>query len=153
MLAKTYKDVLLSDTAKTPLIRKDPDTLLGRFETADALTEAGFRTSPATLATKASRGGGPPFRRWGRIPLYRWGDSLDWARSRLGPPMRSTSEADGAPPAPARAVGHAGDFSRVQPPAEIVTGARAHRTPSSDGRPGAAPPERARSRREKPAAG
>jgi hypothetical protein len=38
----------------------------------------------------------PPFRRWGRKPLYRWGDTLDWARSRLGPPMRSTSEADAA---------------------------------------------------------
>ena len=34
---------------------------------------------PKTLATKASRGGGPPYRLFGRKPLYRWGDGLDWA--------------------------------------------------------------------------
>lgn len=70
------------------------DTLLTRRSTAEALTAAGFPVRPATLATKATRGGGPPFRRFGRVPLYRWGDSLDWAKSRLSPPMRSTSEAD-----------------------------------------------------------
>lgn len=74
----------------------DRDALLTRAKTAETLTEAGFPTSKATLATKASRGGGPPFRRFGAKPLYRWGDSLDWAQSRLGPPMRSTSEADAA---------------------------------------------------------
>lgn len=79
------------------LIPEDPDTLLTRVDCAAALTAAGFPTSPKTLATKASRGGGPPFRRWGAKPLYSWGTSLSWARARLGPPMRSTSEADALP--------------------------------------------------------
>jgi hypothetical protein len=74
-------------------IPNDPDTLLGRREGAAALTEAGYRTAPATLATRAVRGGGPIYRRYGPRVIYRWGDLLDWAQSRLGPPMRSTSEA------------------------------------------------------------
>jgi hypothetical protein len=73
-------------------IPTDPDTLLRRGATADVLTEAGFPTTHATLATKATRGGGPPFRLYGRIPLYRWGDSLAWARSRLTKPICTTSE-------------------------------------------------------------
>jgi hypothetical protein len=72
------------------------DALLTRSATAEALSAAGFPIRSATLATKASRGGGPPFRRFGRIPLYRWGDALDWATSRLGPPICSTAELDSA---------------------------------------------------------
>jgi hypothetical protein len=30
----------------------------------------------------------------GRITLYRWGDALAWAESRLSPPRCSSSEAD-----------------------------------------------------------
>ena len=70
-----------------------PETLLRRTELATALTEAGFPIAPATLATKAVRGGGPPFRYFGRIPLYAWGPGLAWANSRLSPPVASTSEA------------------------------------------------------------
>ena len=40
----------------------------------------GFPVAHATLETKASRGGGPPFRRFGRKPLYEWGPTLEWAR-------------------------------------------------------------------------
>jgi hypothetical protein len=72
----------------------DPDTLLRRKACAAALTAAGFPTALATLNTKASRGGGPPFRHFGRVPLYRWADALAWAQSRLGPLVHSTSEAD-----------------------------------------------------------
>jgi hypothetical protein len=79
----------------------DFDTLLRRESCAAALSEAGFPISKATLATKAVRGGGPPFRRFNRVPLYRWGDALDWARAQLGPVIRSTSEADAACPRPA----------------------------------------------------
>jgi hypothetical protein len=50
----------------------DPDALLTRDRAAEALNEAGYPTSPATLATRASRGGGPPFRKFGTRPLYRW---------------------------------------------------------------------------------
>jgi hypothetical protein len=73
-------------------IPDDHDTLLTRDKTAAALTEKGFPTSPTTLATKATRGGGPPFRLYGRIPLYRWGDSIAWARGRLTKPICTTSE-------------------------------------------------------------
>jgi hypothetical protein len=77
------------------MIPSTPDALLRRRETADALTEAGFPMRPATLATKASRGGGPPYRRFGRgVAIYRWGDALQWAQLRLSAPMRSTSELD-----------------------------------------------------------
>ncbi|MGH7120238.1 MAG: hypothetical protein ACREFP_14830 [Acetobacteraceae bacterium] len=70
------------------------DALLTRPQAAAALSEAGFPTAPKTLSTKASRGGGPPFRRWGRKPLYRWGDCLAWAQSRLSLPIGSTSQQD-----------------------------------------------------------
>jgi len=70
------------------------DTLLRRTQTAKALCAAGYPVSDKTLATKATRGGGPPFRCWGRVPLYRWGDVLAWAEGRLLPPRRCTSEAD-----------------------------------------------------------
>lgn len=73
-----------------------PETMLRRAELAAALTNAGFPVSPATLATKAVRGGGPPFRYFGRIPIYTWGDGLQWALSRLSGPVSSTSEASAA---------------------------------------------------------
>lgn len=76
------------------LVPDSPDTLLRRKATAEALTTLGYPTSDKTLATKASRGGGPPFRSFGRIPLYRWGDALAWAEERLSAPRCSTSEAD-----------------------------------------------------------
>jgi hypothetical protein len=73
-----------------------PDDLLGRSELAVALTERGFRTSAATLATKATRGGGPPFRKYGPRPLYKWSEALKWAEGRLTEPRRNTSEGDAA---------------------------------------------------------
>lgn len=75
----------------------DDDTLLRRDALAAALTAAGFPIAPTTLATKASRGGGPPYEMWGRIPLYRWGKSLAWARGRLSEPRHSSSAADVSP--------------------------------------------------------
>jgi hypothetical protein len=69
-----------------------PDALLTRNALATALTEAGFPISGATLATKATRGGGPPYRLFGRRPLYEWGQGLAWAQSRLSNPASSSSE-------------------------------------------------------------
>jgi hypothetical protein len=74
------------------VIPQDPNTLLGRRETAAALTEAGFKVSAETLTTMASRGGGPPYQLFGPRALYRWGDSLEWARGRLSAPRRSAAE-------------------------------------------------------------
>jgi hypothetical protein len=74
----------------------DDDTLLRREPFATELTQAGYPTAAATLASLATRGGGPPFRKYGKYPLYPWGPGLAWAKSRLGPMVRSTSEADAA---------------------------------------------------------
>jgi hypothetical protein len=81
------------------------DALLTRDQNAEALTAAGFPVKPKTLATKASRGGGPPFQKWSGKPLYRWGDSLGWAHSLLTEPRRSTSEPDVAKPVSAQSQG------------------------------------------------
>jgi hypothetical protein len=67
---------------------RHPDTLLTRWEMAAALTDAGFRTAPATLAALAVRGGGAPFQKYGQRPLYRLGEALAWARGRLSTPPR-----------------------------------------------------------------
>jgi hypothetical protein len=68
------------------------DAFLTRDAVAAALTDAGFPVSAATLATKATRGGGPPYQLFGRRPLYRWADALEWARGRLTRPVVNTSE-------------------------------------------------------------
>lgn len=68
------------------------DALLTRADVASALAEVGFPVSAATLATKAVRGGGPPYQLFGRKPLYRWGAALEWAHRRLSDPAPSTSE-------------------------------------------------------------
>jgi hypothetical protein len=68
--------------------------MLRRIPLAEALTAAGFPVTAATLATKASRGGGPPYRSFGRTPLYRWADALAWAEGRLSAPRCTTSEVD-----------------------------------------------------------
>jgi hypothetical protein len=67
----------------------DPDALLTRDQTAVALTAAGYPVKSATLATKATRGGGPIFRLFGARPLYRWADALAWAENRLTAPTRN----------------------------------------------------------------
>lgn len=78
------------------MVPENLDALLTRTQTAAALRTMGFPVADKSLATRASRGGGPPYRRFGARVLYRWGDALDWARSRLSAPVRSTSEADAA---------------------------------------------------------
>jgi hypothetical protein len=73
-----------------------PDQWLTREQAAAILTAAGFPVKAKTLATKATRGGGPPFRRFGTKPLYRRSDAFAWAESRLSAPMATTSERDAA---------------------------------------------------------
>jgi hypothetical protein len=75
-------------------IPHNPDALLTRGATAAALTAAGYPVATATLATKATRGGGPPYRLFSSRALYSWADALDWARANTSAPRRSTSEAD-----------------------------------------------------------
>jgi hypothetical protein len=76
------------------MIPENLDSYLTREATAAALTAVGFPIKSKTLATKASRGGSPPFCSFGARVLYRWGDALAWAQGRLSPPRCSTSEAD-----------------------------------------------------------
>ena len=78
----------------TNSIPDNPDALLTRGRTAEALTEAGFPITAKTLATKATRGGGPPFSKFGLRVLYRWADALAWAQGRLTAPYCNTSEQD-----------------------------------------------------------
>jgi hypothetical protein len=75
---------------KMPL--PEPNALLTRLAAAQSLTDAGYPISVATLTTKATRGGGPPFRKWGTRVLYNWGDALAWAENRVSAPRRSTSD-------------------------------------------------------------
>lgn len=72
----------------------DEDTLLSRAEVSARLGEIGFPVPVATLATMATRGGGPAYQRFGRHVLYRWGTARAWAVGRLSSPRSNTSEAD-----------------------------------------------------------
>jgi len=76
-------------------IPQEPDTLLSRIKTAAALTAAGYPISAATLATKASRGGGPRYSRFGARALYRWGDALAWARANTIASLRNCTALHG----------------------------------------------------------
>jgi len=53
---------LLAHVMDMTSIPENLDALLTRDRLAEALTEAGYPTKAKTLATKASRGGGPPYR-------------------------------------------------------------------------------------------
>lgn len=70
----------------------DEHALLSRKVTAETLTLAGFPITEATLATMATRGGGPSFQKFGNKVIYRWGAALAWAQGRLSKPVASTSE-------------------------------------------------------------
>jgi hypothetical protein len=75
-------------------IPTDVDALLTRDRLAAALNEVGFPVTTSTLATKATRGGGPAFMKFSNRPLYRWGDGLEWAKSQLTRPIHATAELD-----------------------------------------------------------
>jgi hypothetical protein len=71
-----------------------PECLLRRTEAAKYVTEAyGIPCSPKTLAKLACVSSeGPPFRLAGRFPLYPVTGLDAWARAKIGPLVRSTSE-------------------------------------------------------------
>lgn len=71
----------------------DANRLMRRKEAAQYVTATyGFPCSPNTLAKLACvSSDGPPFRMAGRIPLYPQSGLDDWARSKIGPLVRSTS--------------------------------------------------------------
>jgi hypothetical protein len=89
---------------------------LRRKAASDYLREThGLDRAPSTLAKLAVTGGGPIFRRANRVPLYSTEDLDAWVKSKLSPPMRSTSEL-----APANSPG-----------TSIVTTARPNSAPSA----------------------
>jgi hypothetical protein len=68
-------------------------TYLRRRAAAEYLREQrGIPCSEKTLAKLACVGGGPVYRLFGRIPLYTSFDLDAYADSKLGKPVRSTSE-------------------------------------------------------------
>jgi hypothetical protein len=75
-------------------IPENPEVLLTEKQTSDALTELGFPIASATLATRRSRGGGPPFQKFGSRVLYRWRTTRLWGEAKLSRPLSSTSEVD-----------------------------------------------------------
>jgi len=64
-----------------------------RIEASEYLKDKwGLRYAPATLAKLASVGGGPAFVHAGRFPLYPQTALDAWARSRISPLKRLTSD-------------------------------------------------------------
>jgi hypothetical protein len=67
--------------------------LLRRSEASTYLKDKwGVDRAMSTLAKLAVTGGGPPFQRLGRIPLYAADDLDEWVASKLSGRMRSTSD-------------------------------------------------------------
>jgi hypothetical protein len=88
--------------------------LLRRKAASDYLREThGLERASSTLAKLAVIGGGPIFRRAGRIPLYSPEDLDAWAESLLSAPMRSTSEAVSIKPGMTEHGGKDGTFSNA----------------------------------------
>ncbi|MFK4720548.1 hypothetical protein ABIE89_001648 [Bradyrhizobium niftali] len=71
-----------------------PERLLRRTEAAKYVAEThSLPCSPKTLAKLACiSSDGPPFRMAGRIPLYPVSGLDAWAKKKIGPLVRSTSE-------------------------------------------------------------
>jgi hypothetical protein len=66
---------------------------LRRAEAAKHIREKwGYPCSPRTLAKYAVVGGGPPFRKAGRYPLYHPEELDRWVSDKLSDPVTSTSE-------------------------------------------------------------
>ena len=70
-----------------------PEARLTRPAAADALTHHGFPISKGTLADLVSTNQGPPYALFGKRAIYRWGDLLAWAESRLVPKGPQNEEA------------------------------------------------------------
>jgi hypothetical protein len=63
-----------------------------RVEAARYIADHWFPCAPKTLAKLAVLGGGPEFRKAGRVPLYSISACDRWGRSKIGPMVRCTAE-------------------------------------------------------------
>ena len=78
----------VNQMTETPKIRR-----LRRADASHYLKDAwGIARSPKTLAKLAVIGGGPSFRKDGRIPLYETAALDEWARAQLSQSVYSTAE-------------------------------------------------------------
>ena len=76
-----------------PELPSSGNRYLRRPEAAKYVEEKhGFKCSSQWLAKLAVVGGGPVYRKAGRTPLYETPELDRWAKARIGPPQRSTSE-------------------------------------------------------------
>ncbi len=81
-----------SDLAQLPAHLRKPR--LRRANVPEYLSlRYGFEIAATTLARYATVGGGPGFNKAGRIPLYPVAELDRWAVEKLGPVVRSSSEA------------------------------------------------------------
>ena len=62
-------------------------------EASAYLAEKGLKVAPNTLGKYRVIGGGPKFRKFGRVPVYAQEDLDRWIDEKLTAPQRSTSEA------------------------------------------------------------
>src|SRR5262249_13292933 len=82
-----------ASAASTSVSDPSANEFLMRIPLAEKLRKVGFPITAKTLATMATRGGGPPYYKFGPRVLYRWSDALRWAQNRLSAARASTSEA------------------------------------------------------------
>jgi len=66
---------------------------LDRREAAEHLTARGLRVSKNTLQKWVTTGGGPTYRRFGKLAVYLQADLDAWAEAKLSPPRSSSSAA------------------------------------------------------------
>jgi hypothetical protein len=85
---------------------------LNTREAARFLTDRGLPTSPATLDTKRTRGGGPRFRRYGPRIIYEPPELREWAHSCLSEPLENTSVAK-LQPKPAPSIEGSSEMARL----------------------------------------
>jgi hypothetical protein len=69
-----------------------PSRPLRRTEAAVYVSTRFFPCSPKTLAKLCVVGGGPQYRKAGRVPLYETADLDRWAQAKLSPKVSSSSE-------------------------------------------------------------
>jgi hypothetical protein len=79
-------------SGEATVVATPPRRDMTRCEAAQHITDHWFPYSPKTLAKLAVVGGGPAFRKAGRVPLYSEASVDEWAAGKIGPLVHSTSE-------------------------------------------------------------
>lgn len=70
------------------------EPLLTRRAASDYLRSHGFPVAVATLASFVTRGGGPSYHKFGPRVLYRPGELLEWAETKLSKSIKSSSQGE-----------------------------------------------------------